>query len=276
MELLLYLTNALCYAGQSATGKLHAAKGGHAHGFNFFKAISATALFFLWCILKGSQFHFPTLGYGIVYGIFLMASMHCGFCALSFGPLSMTSMVAAMSLVVPLFWGLLFWEERLTLLAITGILLLIVAIFFICSPKKEKLSKKWLFYSVATLLCNGICSVVQKYHQRSYPGNFQPEFMFFAMSTVSLILVFVMFGNRKPMGKPMVLGTLSGIFNGLANFSVLFLAATENATSLFPLISAGNIMIACVVGFFFFHDHIQPRQLLGLFSGIAGMILLKL
>lgn len=275
MEVLLYLANTICYAGQSATGKLYAAKGGQAYIFNFSKALSAAALFLVWCILKGSRFHFPTFLYSILYGLFLTMSMHFGFLALSTGAMALTGMVAAMSLLIPLFWGLLFWEETLVITAIIGIVLLLFAIGFICSPRKEKISRKWVFYSLMTLLCNGFCSVVQKYHQRDFPGYFQVEFMLYAMITATVILLIFLLLRKQIPYRLTGLGSLSGTMNGLANFIVLLLAATENASSLFPLISAGNVMTAYLTGLFFFHEKIRPHQILGLLAGAAGIILLK-
>ncbi len=276
MEILLYLSNTLCYAGQSATGKLYAGKGGQTHAFNFSKALSAALLFLLWCTVKGSHFHLPTAIYGLLYGLFLMASMHFGLLALSTGPMALSSMLVAMSLIIPLFWGLLFWNESLSLPAIFGLILLLAAIALICSPKKGSLSKKWLFYCLLTLISNGICSVIQKYHQQAFPGAHQPEFMLYAMGSVTLMLLVIQLIKNRTVPTPTALGAASGIMNGLANFVVLLLAATENASQLFPLVSAINIMAAYLTGLLFFREKIRLFQLLGLLIGIGGIILLKL
>ena len=276
MDILLYLGNTICYAGQSSAGKLYAAKKGETHIFNFSKALSAMVLFLVFCIIKKSTFHWVTGIYGFVYGLTLMASMHFGLLALGAGPMALTSMLAAMSLMIPLLWGLLFWNETLSLPSIFGLFLLLAAITLICSPKKAKLSKKWLFYCLLTLICNGICSVIQKYHQQAFPGKYQAEFMLYGMTAVTAVLFAIQIAKRRYLPKPNILGTASGIMNGLANFIVLLLAATENATQLFPLVSAANIMAAYLSGLFFFREKISLIQIIGLVTGSAGIIFLKL
>lgn len=104
MHILLFFLNAICYAGQSGTGKLYAAKGGQAESFNFSKALAAAALFFIWVLVRGG-IHWQTLPLAVLYGLFLTLSMHTGFQALSCGPMALTGILVAMSLVIPMFWG---------------------------------------------------------------------------------------------------------------------------------------------------------------------------
>lgn len=231
--------------------------------------------FLLWLILQGFSFHTPTMLYGMLYGILLTVSMHFGFLALSIGPMALTSMMAAMSLLIPLGWGILFWNESLTLFNTLGILLLICAIALICSPRKGKFSKKWLLYSLITLIANGGCSLIQKYHQAAFPGQHTVSFMFFTMLTVTVCLLLMQLCRKHISFRPNLLGTASGIMNGLANFVVLLLAATENAAQLFPLVSAVNVMAAYLTGLLLFREKVKSLQIIGLLAGIAGVILLN-
>ena len=276
MEILLYLTNTVCYAGQSATGKLYASKGGNTQNFNINKALSATALFLIWLLLCGNGIHMPTVFHGILYGLFLTVSMHFGFLALSIGPMALTGMIAAMSLIIPLFWGIMFWKETITLSVGIGILLLIGAIGLICTPKKGSISKKWICFSILTLTANGFCSVIQKYHQLSFPGQYQVDFMLYAMLTVTVLTFTLQLLKKQHTFRPSLLGTLSGCMNGLANLIVLYLAATENASQLFPLVSAVNVIAAFITGLILFHEKIKLLQCAGILAGIVGIVLLKI
>ena len=75
---------------------------------------------------------------------------------------------------------------------------------------------------------------------------------------------------------PSVGGGVSGILNGLSNFSVLLLASGQNASALFPVIAAGNVTAAWLTGAVIFREKIRPIQLLGLGAGIAGVILMQI
>lgn len=276
MHILLYFSNMLCCASQSAVGKLYAAKGGQAKTFNLYKTLSAVFLFLIWFLLRGQMLHWNTLPWAVLYGIFLTVSMHTGFMALSVGPMALTSIIASMSLVIPFSWGVLFWQEQLTALSLTGVFLLLASIILINSRKQSQLSIQWLIYSLLTMLANGFCSVLQKYHQRFFPGQYQVDFMLLSMSTTAIILSVLHFLKKEKLPKPCMLGAISGIMNGAANLIVLLLAATQNATSLFPLISAGNAMAAWLAGVLFFREKMQKLQFIGLAAGLAGIIILNL
>lgn len=276
MTALFFLLNAVCYAGQSATGKQYAAKGGQAHIFNLSKSFSAALLFLIWLLFSQRVPHIATVPFAILYGICLAVSMHTGFMALSCGPMALTSIMAAMSLVIPFVWGLFFWHERISLFAGIGLLLLLCAIVLIHFKKQSGFSKKWLLYSLITMVANGFCSVIQKYHQVRFPGQYQVDFMLFSTAVVLLIITLKGVFQKQITLHFSGLGACSGVLNGLANFIVLLLASNESAVTIFPLISAGNVMAAWLSGVILFREKIYKTQLWGLLAGILGIILLKL
>ncbi len=219
--------------------------------------------------------HVPTTLFGLLYGLSLTVSMHYGLLALSAGPMALTSMIAAMSMIIPFLWGLLFWGESLGLFAIFGILLLIVAIGMICSPKKGNCSGKWIVYCLITFCANGICSVIQKYHQLHFPGGYQVEFLLTAMLLVTLCTMASQFLQKQARFCISGLGAISGIMNSIANFIVLILSATENATRLFPVVSVFNVIAACLTGLLLFREKMKFFQLLGIIIGLIGIVFLK-
>lgn len=278
MTAFLYLCNILCASGQSAFGKQYARSGGKAAVFNINKAFVGAVLFLLCGLLKKFSFHIPTAVLGICYGIVLCCSMHTGFQALSIGPMALTSMIASFSLVIPFFFGICFWNETLTAFKAVGMLLLLVSIWLINAEKGSKFSVKWLLYATATLLANGICSVVQKLHQIHFPTLYRAEFMFWAMVTV-LAVLFIVRAGRKGKADPFrfsLLGMASGVLNCAANYVVLYLSATENASVLFPVISVANTIAVWIIGVLFFKERLKGLQMVGLIVGVTSVVLLKL
>ena len=274
MSILLFLLNSVCYAGQSATGKQYAAKGGQAIHFNIAKVFSAVVMFAIWILVQGNGLHLHTLPYAAGYGCVLAISLYAGFKALSCGPMALTSVLVSMSLLIPFFWGFVFWEETIGTPAIVGLFCIVFAIFLIQFKKSGTISAKWILYTVITMVANGFASVIQKYHQSAYPGRFQVDFMLIAMAVAGIpTLLSIVFQKDKRI-KFHWLGIGSGILNGLANFIVLLLSANQDATVLFPLISTANVMAAWLTGILFFKEHIHWRQVCGLLAGIAGILLL--
>lgn len=274
----LYSLNVLCSAGQSALGKQYARRGGESLPFNINKALIGTILFLVLGFMSGFSWHLETMLLGLFYGISLCVSMHAGFKALSIGPMALTSIIASFSLLIPFLFGIILWNETLTLLKFIGIILLLFAIFFINIKKENGFSAKWLFCALITLLSNGICSVIQKIHQIQFPALYRTEFMFWALLCVSIVLLVTHNAkrNKKTPLKFSLLGTSAGVANCLANYIVLYLSATENASVLFPIISVANIITVWTIGILFFKEKLRLLQTIGLIIGIISVVLLKL
>jgi drug/metabolite transporter (DMT)-like permease len=274
----LYSLNVLCSAGQSALGKQYARRGGESLPFNINKALIGTILFLVLGFMSGFSWHLETMLFGLFYGISLCISMHTGFKALSIGPMALTSIIASFSLIIPFLFGIILWNESLTLLKFFGVILLLLSIFLINIKKESGFSAKWLFYALVTLLSNGFCSVIQKMHQIKFPTLYRTEFMFWALLCVSIILTITY--NTKRNGKVKfgfsLLGIASGIANCCANFIVLFLSATENASVLFPIIAVANIITVWVIGILFFKERLKVLQAIGLVMGVVSVVLLKI
>ena len=275
---ILYLLNVVCSAGQSALGKQYAKRGGESLPFNINKAVIGSILFLALGWINGFSRHVQTMLFGIGYGISLCISMHTGFKALSIGPMALTSIIASFSLIIPFLFGIILWNESLTLLKFIGIILLLFSIILINIKKETGFSAKWLLYALATLLTNGICSVIQKMHQINFPTLYRTEFMFWALLCVSIILLVThnTKKNRKEHFEFSLLGIASGVANCCANYIVLYLSATENASVLFPIIAVANIITVWAIGLLFFKERLKILQTIGLIIGVVSAVLLKI
>lgn len=274
----LYLVNVICSAGQSALGKQYAKRGGESLPFNINKAVIGTILFLALGWINGFSWHVQTMLFGISYGVSLCISMHTGFKALAIGPMALTSIIASFSLIIPFLFGIILWNESLTLLKFIGIILLLFSIILINIKKETGFSAKWLCYALVTLLTNGICSVIQKMHQIEFPALYRTEFMFWALLCVSIILLVT--HNTKRNGKEQfefsLLGIVSGVANCCANYIILYLSATENASILFPIIAVANIIVVWIIGILFFKERLRFFQTIGLIIGVISVVLLKI
>ena len=291
MVILVYLAIVLSSVTQSASTKAFNRQSDNSAVFNAVKATTSFALFALMAV-KGFTFHLPTLIFGLLYGACMCLSMYSGYKALCLGPMALTSMLVSFSIIVPLIWGLTVGDEILSTLRITALILLFGAIILTNADKifKKRESKEsgtqkrgygiWLMFVGTTFLCNGVCSVLQKQHQALYPEAYSGEFMFFAMLLCTLIFASVLLLKNSMAEIKKVkrkwLGALSGLGNGLANFFTLILAGFENASVLFPIISAGTLLSVILCGRFLFKEKLKINHYLALGAGMLAVVLLKL
>lgn len=275
MTAFLYILNTLCASGQSVLGKQYAANGGRSADFNLNKALAGSAVFLIFGIMNGMRFHFYTLLFGACYGIFLCLSMYAGFKALAMGPMTLTSIIASFSLIIPFLFGVAVFGESVTPYNIAGLLLLLSAIVLLNIKKEKNFSAKWLFFALLTMLANGLCSLVQKYHQLYFTGRYTVEFSLYSFITVLVILSCFRLGSEHKF-KFGFSGLAAGAMNGIANYIVLYLAGSENATVLFPIVSIINIIAVWILGRLLFKEQLKPLQALGLIFGIVSVVLLKI
>lgn len=205
--------------------------------------------------------------------------MYCGFAALACGPMAITSIIASFSLIIPYIFGIAVFGEPIKVTGIFGVLLIAASIVLMNFKKPENLSVRWWLFSLITFLTNGICSVMQKYHQLRFPGKYSTEFMLTAMMAVFVILSAASLVRKEKEKEKMrftALGFIAGALNAIANYLTIYIAATENASTLFPIISVANAVAACGFGYFVFGEKLRNTQLFGLALGIASVVLMKL
>ena len=104
MVILVYLAIVLSSVTQSASTKAFNRQSDNSAVFNAVKATTSFALFALMAV-KGFTFHLPTLIFGLRYGACMCLSMSSGYKALCLGPMALTSMIASLSVAIPVLWG---------------------------------------------------------------------------------------------------------------------------------------------------------------------------
>lgn len=285
MIFLFYFLILFSSATQVCTTKLYNKCSDNSAVFNAIKSVSALVLFALMAMI-GFRFHLPTVLFGFCYGACLCLSMYAGYKALCLGPMALTSMLTAFSVVIPLLFGIAVWKETLGGFKIAALALLVFTILMINADKLKKGAKTeggyaiWLFFVFLTFAANGFCSVIQKQHQILYPESYSREFMLFAMLVCSAVFSSIALIKARPkeifksQGKRY--GVISGLANGLASFFTLVLAGMENASVLFPAISAGTILASLLCGRWIFKEKLRVNHYFALIFGILAVVLLKL
>ena len=226
------------------------------------------------------EFLLYAVGFAVSYSIAILFSL----LAVSTGSLSLTALVISCSLFLPTLFGLLFLHEPVSALLLVGIAMLLVALVLINLEKKgqpKQLTSKWLLYVALAFLGNGMCSVVQKAQQTASGGAYKNEFMIVALSIASVVL-FVTAGmqERRSLLVHMKAGLpwygLSGCANGLVNLLIMVLSKEIAASVMFPIISAGGIIMTFVIAMLVYREHLSRWQIAGVVLGATSVVFLSL
>ena len=244
--------------------------------------ISMTAmLFFVAAAGFRLTMHIATLPYALAFAAAYAVTMGASMLAVTAGPLSLTSLVMACSMLLPAVHGALFLKEPFGVSNLIGLIFLLCSLCFVCLDRKQRIAKRWYAYAVILLLSNGLCSIIQKMHQLQFSGGYKSEFMAFALAAAALVcLVCLLLRQRGGAGRALAYvwrGAVGiGVGNGLVNLLVMYLAVQLPAAMLYPAISGGSLLVSCLAARWMFQEALSRQRKFGIACGIIAVIIINL
>ncbi len=218
-----------------------------------------------------------SIGFAISYAI---ASVFMVL-AIAYGSLSLTSLFVSYSLMIPTFYGLIIGDP-IGKGFIPGMILLIISLFLTNkSDEKTKISFKWIIFVILSFVGNGMCTVVQKMQQVASNGAYKNEFMIVALAIVTIVmLIMTLFTKQKDIKSFAKSGwhwaIICGVLNGMVNLFVMILSSRMPVSLMFPLISAGGLVVTYIVSRFFYKEKLTKIQSIGFIFGLAAVVFLNI
>lgn len=255
--------------------------------FTFGAAYSLfAALFFVATSGFKLQFTVGVLIYSIFFSLGYATSVVGLFLAIKTGPLSLTTLINSLSLLIPTLYCLIVLKEPIKVSLIIGLVLLLVALVMINLKKKgeeKKVNFKWVIFVLLAFFGNGSCALVQKMQVQEYGSDYMHEFMIMALLLVFLSLGTVAVFTERKLIKPGLRGApwfmLCGIFNGICNLLVMILSKPDsgmNSSVMFPVISGGDMVLTFIISRFFYKEKLTRTQDIGFILGVLSIIALNL
>ena len=102
---------------------------------------------------------------------------------------------------------------------------------------------------------------------------------------IALMMVFLLFAvitffkkeNVREEIKPtLIFGGMLGILNGITNLFVMILSAKMPVSLMFPVISAGQIIVTYLMAKTIYKESLSKKQLYGLITGVVSIVLLNI
>ena len=229
-------------------------------------------------------FSWEMLPYALGFAASYFLSIIFSFLAIKEGPLSLTSLAISYSLIIPTFWGLIFDGDEAGVWLYLGLILLFVSILLINAKKSDgegKITLKWAVFALISLVGNGACSTIQPMQSRVFLGAYDSTFMVIALISVFLgLCAFAFFKERGEIVPSLKCGALlmvlCGAANGMVNLLVMVASAKVNNSVMFPIISAGGIVLTWLVSVFLYKEKLEKKQNIGMLLGVISIIFLNL
>lgn len=243
--------------------------------------VASAAIFFVASAKHPLNFSLDILPYALGFAAAYCCATIFGMLAINEGSLSLTSLATSYSLLIPTLWGLLFYNDTATHWFFIGLALLLISLVLINAKGGEiKITLKWAIFVLLAFLGNGICSTVQSGYAKTHAQG-TSEFMIIALSAVFLVLLAAAFLTERgslatSLKKNWYLMVLCGVANGAVNLFVILLSPNMNTSLMFPLISAGGIVLTSLVSIFIYKEKLSLLQYIGMVMGIGAIVFMNL
>ena len=222
-----------------------------------------------------------TLGLGalfiIVFNLMAITTQRSG--------LSVVSVATKMSVVIPILFGLFYYNESLGALKLFGIGLALIAVY-LSSVKTDKginIDKKLILLPILVFIGSGIIDTSIKFLEDTYVAqNDVPLFsavIFLAAAIVGLILI----ANQAIKGKFKfeAKNIIAGICLGIPNyFSIYFLVKTLrsdilDSSGIFTINNVAIVTISTLAGIILFKEKLLRKNWIGIGLAILSIILIS-
>ena len=226
----------------------------------------------------------PAVAFGLSYAaatVFIVLAIKCG-------SLAKTTLITSYSLLVPALAGLIVLREPLGIPMLLGRVLLVVSVWLTNRKKgddttsKDRITLKWVVFVLLGFVGNGMCSTVQKLTPH-FLGNDvnQNLYMIAALGLSSAVLITASFCTKEidlkatlKIGAPLSL--FCGLFNGAVNYLAIYLNQFIPASVMFPVLSAGEIILIVPYALLVRREKFTAAQWVGFGVGVVSVVLLNL
>lgn len=254
--------------------------------FFFTGMIAVFAMIFFIAINRDSYYSAKLILPSAAFALSYASATFFAVLAIRYGSLAKSCLIISFSLLVPSFYGILFLREPVSLELILGTVLLIVSLFLINYEKEEteeKASLKWYVFVFLAFMGNGLCSTVQKAKQQIHGTEGDNLFMIVALAMVAVLMFILAFCSREErttvketIRHGFLWAILCGVANGLTNYLVILLNLELPASTLFPVISSGSLVLSFLYSVFVVREKFSTRQYIGFLIGVVSIVLLNL
>ncbi|MCL7762855.1 EamA family transporter [Polaribacter sp. Z014] len=198
---------------------------------------------------------------------------------------SVASVAGKMSVVIPVVFGVLLYDESVTYLKIIGILIALVSVY-LASVKEERstFNKAGLLFPILLFFGSGAIDTTLKFVEVNFVQNnetalFSGSLFGFAAFFGLLILLVKTIQKREAFG---IKNIIAGIVLGIPNyFTIVFLIKAMQtsgfeSSTLFTINNVSVVVVSTLVGLLLFKEKFSLKNKIGVALAILGIVLVTI
>ena len=195
---------------------------------------------------------------------------------------SVASVAGKMSVVIPVFFGIFLYNESFSFLKITGIFIVLIAVYLTSFKEEKSISQKnTLLFPVLLFLGSGTIDTVFKYIEINFVSKEDVSIFSGSLFGIAAI-VGCLFLLIQQIKQPTLFGIknlIAGILLGVPNyFSIIFLIKSLQtrgfeSSMLFTINNVGIVVLSTIFGVILFKEHFSLKNKIGIALAIFGIIM---
>jgi len=264
-------------------------KGFSKFSVNTFQAILINYIvaFILGIIISNNSFQIqevhtkPWFPFSIVLGFLFITVFYIIGKTTQMNGLTVASVASKMSMIIPIAYGILVFNEQATFKHQTGIVVALSAVYCVSVRPNEKINLSHFQLPILLFFGAGVIDTLINITQHSY--LLKEETAFFSSVTFLMAFVFgfiyFIFQQFKSKIQFSLKDILGGIILGIPNyFSLFFLTkALQNknmeSPTIFTILNIGVILLSTFVGILFFKEKMSKKNYIGILLSILALFL---
>jgi drug/metabolite transporter (DMT)-like permease len=214
---------------------------------------------------------------GGIFGSFFFLSFFYYQKSIKENGVGISGTIAKLGILIPMIFSILIWKEFPSAIQWAGIALSLVSILIVNLSQKslEKLDIKPTI--ILLFLFGGMAEFSNKFYQKYALNEYKDVFLFALFFVAFLISIFYTFRKKGIITKKDILtGFAVGIPNLFSSYFLILSLATLKTSVVFPIYSAGSIVLINIGGFLIFKEKIARKNQVAIVLTVIALVLINL
>jgi drug/metabolite transporter (DMT)-like permease len=252
---------------------------------NYWTCVATGSIFLGYFPVSGASISQPWAPWAMLMGAgFISIFNLVAYCTRIDG-ITTATIANKLSLVIPVLFSVILYNEQLTTIKIIGILMAFPAVYLTTRVKGEAGKMQSLFWPALLFIGSGLLDTLVKFVEQAYldTPQVQAEYTIHVFSTAAIIgtvLITVLAARKKTKLHPRNL--IAGILLGIPNyFSIYYLIRLLNSdlmqsSAAIPVSNIGVVVTSCISAILIFKESANKHRIVGLLLAILAILFISL
>ncbi|WP_196891455.1 EamA family transporter [Aureivirga marina] len=198
--------------------------------------------------------------------------------------MSVVSVAGKMSVIIPITFGIIMYNESYGIVKILGILLALISVYLTSKKDSSNFDSKYLYLPIILFIGSGILDTTLKYIENNYVSDGGLELysasIFFVAGLIGVLYISVLsfLGKVKFQFKNIIGGIVLGIPNYYTIFYLLKALEMDHfeTSTVFTINNVAIVSFSTLLGILIFKEKLNVRNWIGVALSIIAIILVTL